>query len=108
MSLPPLHPILVTFTAAMIPASVLSELLGRLFRKPSLALAAWWMLAYGAIVTPLTVAAGWLWLRSMPPMDVPEMTLHKWLGTELAIVFIALAWCGGKASGPISRQVGSI
>jgi uncharacterized membrane protein len=30
--MPPLHPILVNFTAALVPASLLSDVLGRLFR----------------------------------------------------------------------------
>ncbi len=38
----------------------------------------------------LTVLAGWLWLRQMSGMDMPEMTIHKWLGTALAVVFAAL------------------
>lgn len=53
MELPPLHPILVNFTAALVPASFVSDVLGRFLRRESLRSAAWWMLLYAAIITPL-------------------------------------------------------
>ena len=94
--LPPLHPILVNFTAALIPASLLSDLLGRVTRKQSLVSAGWWMLLYAAIVTPFTALAGWLWLRQMPGMDVRAMWVHQWLGTALAAVLVPLAFWRGR------------
>ena len=92
MQLPPLHPILVNFTAALVPASLISDVLGRLLRKQSLTCAGWWMLFYAAVVTPFTVLAGWLWLRQMGGMVMPEMAIHKWLGTALAVVFVAMVF----------------
>ncbi|HEY8668386.1 MAG TPA: DUF2231 domain-containing protein [Tepidisphaeraceae bacterium] len=92
LQLPPLHPILVNFTAALVPASLISDVLGRLFRKQSLLSAGWWMLLYAAVITPFTALAGWWWLRQMGGMDVPEMAIHKWLGTALAVVFVALVF----------------
>jgi uncharacterized membrane protein len=89
---PPLHPILVNFTAALVPASLLSDVLGRLLRKPSFTSAGWWTLLYAAAVTPLTALAGWLWLRQMPGMDGAPMSVHKWLGTALAVALIALVF----------------
>ena len=88
--MPPLHPILVNFTAALVPASLISDVLGRLSRKRSLFAAGWWMLLYAVIVTPFTALAGWLWLRQMGGMDMPPMTIHKWLGSSLAFVFAGL------------------
>src|SRR5437660_1526952 len=85
---PPLHPILVNFTAALLPASLLSDVLGRLLRKQSLAAAGWWMMLYAALITPFTALAGWMWLRQMSDMNMPPMTIHKWLGTALAVIFI--------------------
>ena len=41
-----LHPILVNFTSALMPASIASDAAGRIFRKASLHSAAWWMLIY--------------------------------------------------------------
>jgi len=87
---PPLHPILVNFTAALVPASLVSDVLGRLLRRQSLTAAGWWMLLYAALITPFTVLAGWMWLRQMSDMDMPPMTIHKWLGTALAALFLAL------------------
>ena len=97
MQLPPVHPILVNFTAALVPVSVISDLIGRAMRKSSLNAVGWWTMVYAAVVTPFTALAGWLWLRSMPPMDVPEMSFHKFLGTELAVVFAVLAWWRWRA-----------
>ncbi len=87
---PPLHPILVNFTAALLPASLISDVMGRLLRKRSLFPAGWWMLLYAAVITPFTALAGWLWLRQMGGMDIPPMTIHKWLGTSLAVAFMGL------------------
>lgn len=89
-ALPPVHPILVNFTAALIPGSVFSDLLGRFTRRQSLVAAGWWMLLYAAIVTPFTVLAGWYWRFQMEEMDMAPMTTHAWLGTVLAAVFVPL------------------
>ena len=86
----PLHPILVNFTAALLPVSLLSDVLGRLLKRESLRHAAWWTLLFAAAVTPLTALAGWLWLRDME-MDYAEMGIHKWLGTALAALLAGLA-----------------
>lgn len=90
--LPPVHPILVNFTAALLPASLLSDVLGRILRRPSLTAAGWWTLLYAAVITPLTALAGWWWFRQMADMDHPQMAVHKWLGTGLAAAFLALLW----------------
>jgi len=91
MDIPPLHPILVNFTAALFPVSVLSDLLGVLLRKESLRATGWWTLLFAAIVTPFTALAGWLWLRTMGDMDHGEMVIHQWLGISLAASFLLLA-----------------
>lgn len=92
------HPILVNFTAALIPASIASDLLGKALRRQSLSNAAWWMLFYAALITPLTALTGWLWKNSLdtaaaPPDDI--IFLHQWIGSSLAAAFIILAiWRG--------------
>lgn len=87
-----LHPILVNFTAALLPLALLSDLMGRFFKRSSLHNAAAWMVLYTAIITPLTGAAGWWWKSqtagSLPPAVI---TVHEWLGTSLAVIFILLA-----------------
>jgi uncharacterized membrane protein len=93
-----LHPILVHFTAALVPVSFAADLAAKAAHRRSLADAAWWMLLVAALVTPLTAATGW-WLRlkvgqSQSDLD-PIMTAHQWLGTGLVLLFVGLcAWRG--------------
>lgn len=87
-----LHPILVNFTAALLPLALLSDLLGRWLKRSSLHSAAAWMVLYAAIITPLTGAAGWWWkIKSAGTLPPELIRVHQWLGTSLALVFIALA-----------------
>ncbi len=65
-----LHPILVNFTAALLPLALFSDLLGLWLKRPSLHNAAAWMVLYAAIITPLTGAAGWWW-KSQSAGDAP-------------------------------------
>ena len=85
------HPVLVNFTAALVPASVLSDVLGRLLRRESLRHAAWWTLLYAAAVTPFTALAGWFWKRSIEAALSPDLiAVHQWLGIWLAFAFPVL------------------
>lgn len=86
------HPILVNFTAALLPLAFLSDLLGRLFRKQGLHTAGLWMMVYEAIITPLTGIAGWWW-RNSETGQLPSrlIAVHEWLGTAAAVLFILLA-----------------
>lgn len=88
------HPILVNFTAGLIPVSVFSDLLGRLLRRDSLKHAAWWTLLYAAAVTPLTALTGWFWKRSIEAALSPDLiAVHQWLGIWLACAFpILVVW----------------
>ncbi|HJT53731.1 MAG TPA: DUF2231 domain-containing protein [Candidatus Angelobacter sp.] len=86
------HPILVNFTAALLPLAFLSELLGLWFKRASLHNAGAWMVLYAAIITPLTGAAGWWWKSQVgPALPTAVITVHEWLGTSLAVIFILLA-----------------
>ncbi len=93
-----IHPILVNFTAALIPASVGSDLLGKVLRRQSFSHAAWWMLFYAALITPLTALTGWLCKNSLDTAAAPPdeiIFLHQWIGSSLAAAFIILAiWRG--------------
>lgn len=85
-----IHPILVNFTAALVPVSLFSDLLARATGKKTFEDVAWWTLLYAAAVTPLTAAAGWLfWMKD--DVGVPGMAIHKWLGTALAALIPLLA-----------------
>jgi uncharacterized membrane protein len=86
-----IHPVLVNFTAALIPVSVLSDILGKVFKRESLGHVAWWTLLYATAITPFTALAGWLWKRAIEaalPADI--IAIHQWLGISLAIAFIFL------------------
>lgn len=99
-----IHPILVNFTAALIPASVFSDALGRLLGRGSLNHVGWWTLLYATAVTPGTVAAGWFWKKSIEAALPPDViAVHQWLGISLAAAFVILAvW-----RGTIHRRGGS-
>ncbi len=91
-----LHPILVNFTAALIPASVVSDVLGKVTHRLSLTYAGWWMMLYAALITPLTAIAGWFWKEQVKAgLPAETIFLHQWVGFGLAIAFIGLAiWRG--------------
>ncbi|HVC97457.1 MAG TPA: DUF2231 domain-containing protein [Pirellulales bacterium] len=83
------HPILVNFTAALIPISVVSDVLGRILTKETLRDTGWWTLCFAAVITPFTAMAGWLfWMDG--DIGVTGMTIHKWLGTTLAVLLVGL------------------
>jgi uncharacterized membrane protein len=92
---PPLHPIFVNFTAGLIPAALLFDLLGAWLKKDSLRSAGWWTLLLAACLTPVTVVLGWFWMKSMEDMEGWEMPYHKWLGISLGICLILFTiWRG--------------
>jgi uncharacterized membrane protein len=84
-----LHPILVNFTAALVPVSVASDVIGRVCKNESLRNTGWWTLFYATIVTPLTAITGWLFWMS-DDNGVAGMTIHKWLGSGLAVLLFGL------------------
>jgi uncharacterized membrane protein len=86
-----IHPMLINFTSALVPASVASDIAGRALSKPALNSAAWWMLVYAAAITPLTGLSGWWWKQKLGntlPRDL--ITEHLWLGVGLAVAFIVM------------------
>jgi uncharacterized membrane protein len=92
VSVTKLHPILVNFTAALVPVSVVSDLIGRVRKNEPLRHTAWWTLLFATFITPLTAISGWLfWMDD--DNSVTGMAIHKWLGTGLAVLLFALfAW----------------
>lgn len=87
-----LHPILVNFTAALVPVSVASDFIGRFCKAESLRSTGWWTLFYATIVTPFTAITGWLFWMS-DDNGASGMAIHKWLGTGLAVLLFGLfAW----------------
>lgn len=87
-----IHPILVNFTAALLPLALLSDLLGRILRRQALQAAGFWMMVYEAAITPLTVIAGWWWKTTGASQLPPRLIMaHQWLGTVAALLFLLLA-----------------
>ena len=84
-----LHPILVNFTAALVPVSVFSDFAGRLIKSEPLRNTAWWTLFYATVITPFTAITGWLFWMS-DDNGVTGMTIHKWLGSGLALLLFGL------------------
>ena len=94
-----LHPILVHFTTALLPVSFFSDIVGKFTDRYFLTPAAWWMLLYGAIATPLTALAGWMWATDIEKLTGGKpgatLTTHEWLGISLMFGFLFLAiWRG--------------
>ena len=94
-----LHPILVHFTTALLPVSLFSDVMGKFTDRYSFTPAAWWMLLYGAIATPLTALAGWMWAtdieKSAGGVAGSTLTTHEWVGIGLVFGFLFLAiWRG--------------
>ncbi|HEU5342312.1 DUF2231 domain-containing protein [Edaphobacter sp.] len=72
------HPILVNFTAALLPLAFLSDLLGLWRKRASLHNAAAWMVLYAAIITPFTAAAGWWWKsKSAGALPASIIVVHE-------------------------------
>lgn len=91
----PFHPFLVNFTAGLLPASVVFDVLGAVRKNERLRSAAWWTLLAAAVVTPLTALAGWLWVGDRDHGAHWQIGIHQWLGTGLAAALIPLAiWRG--------------
>jgi uncharacterized membrane protein len=94
-----IHPVLVHFSTALVPASLASDALGKYLGRGSLTAAAWWMMLYGAIATPFTVFAGWLLATGFPAAtaeQLPGLKIHEWLGSFLALAFGLMAIWRGK------------
>lgn len=86
-----LHPILVNFTAALVPVSFASDVLGRITNRDSFRHTGWWTLLYAACITPLTGLAGMWWKSKAADAIPPELLrYHQWLGISLAVVLIVL------------------
>lgn len=84
-----IHPILVNFTAALVPVSVGADIVSRILKNESIRATAWWTLFIAAFITPFTAIAGWLfWMKD--DVGVEGMAIHKWLGTSLAVLLIGL------------------
>jgi len=86
----PFHPLLVHFPVALLPVSVACDVLGRCTSRAPFSHATWWTLLFATLASPLTAASGWVWLNDMDGMTGTTIAVHKWLGTALPVLLIAL------------------
>jgi uncharacterized membrane protein len=84
-----LHPILVNFTASLVPVSLACDLLGRFFKRESLLSTGYWTAFFAAIATPLTAMAGMLWRVQVVEL-VPHAPLHTHMILGLSLVGLIL------------------
>ena len=84
-----IHPVLVNFTAALVPVSVGCDIASRILRNEGLKATGWWTLCFATLITPLTVATGWLfWMPD--DTSAAGMSIHKWLGTLFVVLLAGL------------------
>jgi len=96
MYFPPAHPLFVNFTAALLPVSFFSEFLGRIGKRPALQAAAWWMLLWATLFTPLTILFGYRWLRQLGDHG-RDITIHAYLGYTLGLYMVAMCLWRGRS-----------
>ena len=101
-----IHPVLVHFTTALLPVSFVSDIAGKFGGRPTLTAAGWWSLFYGAVATPLTALAGWMWAADSANTGRLLFT-HKWLGLSLVVAFSGMAIWRGRLF-ILSRAPGAI
>lgn len=78
----PIHPILVHYTIALTSASLLFEILGRVFHVPSLASTGWWTLALGVVATVGTLVTG---VASRMGLEIGEGEARSYLRLHMAL-----------------------
>jgi uncharacterized membrane protein len=89
VSVTKLNPILVNFTVALVPVSVISDLMACFLKSRSLRETAWWTLVIATFITPLTAISGWLfWMPD--DSGASGMAIHKWVGTVMAVLLPCL------------------
>lgn len=82
-----LHPFVVHFPIGFFPAALLTAVVGR--RRPGVALPVQFLVIAGGILAPIAAAFGWL--NAMTGEPDPLLTVHRWLGTAIAIASVPLA-----------------
>jgi len=89
---PPLHPLLVNFTAALIPTSVISDWLGKFTKKDSFRSTAFWTLTLATAITPVTAYMGWRWMNALQETQTNAMVFHRIMGFSLAGILLPMLY----------------
>ena len=85
------HPIMVHFPTAFFPTALFTAIVGR--RRPGFAAPVQFLVIAGGVLTPIAAVLGWLDAASEEPSLL--LTVHRWLGTGIAVAALALglwAW----------------
>ena len=84
-----LHPIVVHFPMAFLPAAWFTALVGR--RRPGFAAPVQFLVVAGGAVAALSALLGWLNAGFAPGSDDGLLRAHRWIGTFIGIVALFLA-----------------
>jgi len=83
-----LHPIVVHFPMAFLPAALFTAVVGR--RRPSFAAPVQFLVVAGGFGAALAAVLGWLSADLRSAGDDWVLTAHRWLGTGIGLVALAL------------------
>ncbi|MBI5942585.1 MAG: hypothetical protein HY859_19445 [Caulobacterales bacterium] len=86
------HPAAVHFPIALLLTVALLEFLAVIRRKPVYAASSRILLAVGAIGAVVAAPMGWLNAGLPAAGDSLDLTVHRWLGTAMPVLLLALWW----------------
>lgn len=84
-----LHPMVVHFPIAFIPAALFTAIVGR--KRPGFAKPVQFLVVTGGLTAPVAMLSGWLGGGMAPGADDWVMQIHRWLGTGIGLGALALA-----------------
>lgn len=83
------HPIIVHFPIAFFPAALFTAIVGR--RRPSFGKPVQFLVVAGGIIAPIAAILGWLDAGFDVARDDGLLEVHRWLGTGVGALGLALA-----------------
>jgi uncharacterized membrane protein len=98
-----LHPVIVHFPIAFLPAALFTAIVGR--RRPAFAAPVQFLVVAGGIVAPIAAILGWL--NAIGAEPDPLLTAHRWLGTVIGIAALPLAIWAWRRPAQV-RSIGMI
>lgn len=84
-----LHPIVVHFPMAFLPAALFTAVVGR--KRPSFAAPVQFLVVAGGSLAALSAVLGWLNAGFSPASDDALLDAHRWLGSFIGVVSLGLA-----------------
>jgi uncharacterized membrane protein len=98
-----LHPVIVHFPIAFFPAALFTAIVGR--RRPAFGTPVRFLVVAGGIIAPIAALLGWLDALNADPSAL--LVVHRWLGTAIGVVALALAIWAWRRPGQ-DRGIGMI